>query len=1076
MTPTEQAAKAAQLGGVTEFADTNPKSLDGTQVAGVASRLLKGAVKKANIEKRVSQPPKDRPPARVPTPSEQELVETGEYSARQEEAKRALSPEGRQRLEEAGGETGIAIQMPGAQIDLDQDGLDAMQPQPKPTVAEQRAELINKRGQDAIRSKKDALVPEGDAKDLLEIYSSRGVIVSSDEGIDFNFENIETTEDVTNVINATSVIYESPQEAAKRGVKTNVQTIDEAAQELADEIGFTKRILRKKVGTTLNAAEMVALREILVKSGDRVAKIAQEIVDGDNSDVKLVELRQAMGLHSALQMKAKANQTEIARALQSFKIPVGTQDMATAAAEALVDTGGRDAAIALAKGFLDIRAKSGNAAANKFVSQAAFKGLGGVYQEIYINGLLSWFPTHFKNTFSAPLFIVYDSLSDLAGASYGTLARGLSRNPDPSGIYFEDIAARHLGMIEGLKDAWMVAGKVFRTEMPTGAQKAEAASYRAISKEKIVLFGKSAEEMPFIGEFIDTLGRIVRVPGRLLQAQDEFWAAMLARGTLYEESVRQIRLSRALGKTDQEALDDGLMLMIDPNYSSEAIDHRRKYITLTKDVGISEESSSAEKLLGAATRGIQRIPLIGRYLVPFGRVPTNTALIVAQNHPILQLANPKTLADLTGKNGAKARDRAAGKLTLAIGTNAIFYNLAQNGRLTGAMPKDQSVRNQLPPGWKPWSLVFRGDNFPVDSDGDPLPLYDAKGRPNGPLEYYSYQGLEPVSAFIGIAADTIELRRRYADPAKRLNVLSAHALAVKHYFQDLPFLQGIGDVVRSLEYEDPSILFNPLNNFVGPVPLPFSAAFRNVETALDPRIKKPSEQLEYYTFDDVNRIYDEGIEAGVYDAAIDEIPYELVGTVKPKTIGNEFAGAGLNLWLNQTRNLPYFKEDEGDYETLIDVFGQEIERSVPFGVNPVQAMYNSVVPFKYSAGEKFTDTETRLMDLGMPLTNGPTSINGITLPLAMRSEVAKLAKNNEIQLQYFREDKATFESYGFKDYIEVKLIDAYFNSLPRQKKINKIKAIEKRFYEAAFLQLASEERYANVLEAIINRDTARLGE
>ena len=81
------------------------------------------------------------------------------------------------------------------------------------------------------------------------------------------------------------------------------------------------------------------------------------------------------------------------------------------------------------------------------------------------------------------MFITYETLSDLAGASYGTLARGLSRNPDPTGIHFEDIAARHIGMIEGMKDAWLVASKVFRTEMPTGSSKAEAANYRAITKE-----------------------------------------------------------------------------------------------------------------------------------------------------------------------------------------------------------------------------------------------------------------------------------------------------------------------------------------------------------------------------------------------------------------------------------------------------------------------------------------------------------------------------------------------------------------------------------------------------------------
>jgi tyrosyl-tRNA synthetase len=107
------------------------------------------------------------------------------------------------------------------------------------------------------------------------------------------------------------------------------------------------------------------------------------------------------------------------------------------------------------------------------------------------------------------------------------------------------------------------------------------------------------------------------------------------------------------------------------------------------------------------------------------------------------------------------------------------------------------------------------------------------------------------------------------------------------------------------------------------------------------------------------------------------------------------------------------------------------------------------------------------------MTNGPVSIDGITLPLVMRSEVAKLAKNDEIQLQYFREDKGTYEMYGFSQYLEVKLAEPYFNSLPREKKINKIKQIERRFYQAAFQQLATEDRYSNVLDAIMERQVVR---
>ena len=70
----------------------------------------------------------------------------------------------------------------------------------------------------------------------------------------------------------------------------------------------------------------------------------------------------------------------------------------------------------------------------------------------------------------------------------------------------------------------------------------------------------------------------------------------------------------------------------------------------------------------------------------------------------------------------------------------------------------------LPPGWQPYSLVFRAEDFPTDDDGDPLPMYNEKtGLPNGKLLYVSYQGLEPVSAFLGIAASTAQYQTMFYD-------------------------------------------------------------------------------------------------------------------------------------------------------------------------------------------------------------------------------------------------------------------------------------------------------------------------
>ena len=80
------------------------------------------------------------------------------------------------------------------------------------------------------------------------------------------------------------------------------------------------------------------------------------------------------------------------------------------------------------------------------------------------------------------------------------------------------------------------------------------------------------------------------------------------------------------------------------------------------------------------------------------------------------------------------------------------------GQITGARPQDPRQREKLPPGWQPYSFVFRGEGFPVDDDGDPLPLYDRFGNPNGPLKYVNYSGLGPAASMIGITVNAIQFQ------------------------------------------------------------------------------------------------------------------------------------------------------------------------------------------------------------------------------------------------------------------------------------------------------------------------------
>ena len=152
--------------------------------------------------------------------------------------------------------------------------------------------------------------------------------------------------------------------------------------------------------------------------------------------------------------------------------------------------------------------------------------------------------------------------ADLTGAGLGGGMRltGLSSNPD--GVYAEDVFARVNGYLHSFRDAFIVAGRTFSTEDPASVMnKIEAANLRAIDAETLGISGTA-------GTAVDVLGRLIRIPGRALMAADDFWRVIASRGELYEQAVRQVRSSKAAGKEDIDALDDGLMVLLDPQYKS----------------------------------------------------------------------------------------------------------------------------------------------------------------------------------------------------------------------------------------------------------------------------------------------------------------------------------------------------------------------------------------------------------------------------------------------------------------------------------------------------------------------------
>ena len=1064
-TPEEQTLEASATG-MTNFADKRPDVSENIKVAGGFGKVI-GSL--SDILKRQDKGGMDtgvsgsQTTTKVPEPSVEGLLKDDEtYRTVQEKVTPGvLSEKGAERFKKARFNAQTAIDPEEDVIELAKEAADTE---------------ANLRAKKAVRGFRTGLSNEGDALDYLEIKDKK--LISGDTGLDFNFNNFESGSDVNRAINSISEIYKNPQELEKRGIQTNEETLGKAAELLADDLGLTKKLLNKKVGQLLNAEEMTAIRILLQKSADKLETLAKKVDAGDASPNDLVAFRRQMSIHAGIQMKAKGAQTEIARALQSFKIKTGTNIPQVQAQTLLDETGGQKLAEDMARGYLE-NLNTSQAAANKYAFSTWRQAAPRIWHEIYINGLLSWAPTHIKNALATPLFMIYNSMADIIGASYGTVVRAGQRvagqEVNVEGVFFEDIFARYYGYHKALRDAYLVMGKTFRTGVPADVlNKVELSNYRAIDSETLGLSGAP-------GKAVDFLGKIIRYPGTALQSADDFWRVISSRGELYEQAVRQVRRSKSLGKNKQDAIDDAMMVLLDPKYNAEELDHAARYATMTNDLG--------DGLMGKISNSL-RNNFYGKIAMPFVVAPTNSIKRTAEGHPLINAAalllpTRNNIRDnILGRNGARVQQRTLGKMSLGAMTMSYFHEYALNGQITGSYPRDKQSQKMLPPGWQPYSLVYRAEGFPTDEEGDPLPMYNEQtGLPNGKLLYVSYQGLEPVSAFLGIAASTAQYQTMFYDPEDRLNLASAGALATYDYFRDLPFLQGLGAIARSLEYMDPSlVLDSPLGNMVGILPIPYSSAFRQIKKLTDSEegvdgqgtiLPKKSASVEkfYYTKEDVIKLYEDSQNT---DNPFKDVPYGLVGTKKNvdgDTAAQFFYDTVAYGWNTTVMTIPYVKGVEEKFAYKYDMLGFKKERGVAFDVNPIRALWNSITPFKMSYGdENIKPFHQELIRLGAPLSEERKRVNNISLDEIRRGQLTDIAKN-QVQLR-LNIGGATRSSamYKFRDYLQVLMLNPAYITADDETKKRMIKRTEDLFYEAALPILIAKPGNEELQQGYIDKE------
>lgn len=570
--------------------------------------------------------------------------------------------------------------------------------------------------------------------------------------IEINFARIDSPEDVKRALQELADASQPAIDATRRGTRSFQQTKLSAQQLNAWDL-----LQSRRAGAPLNAEQSVAARELWVSSADKLTKLAQTATDAP-SEANLFAFRKMLSVHDAIQKEVIAARTETARALGSWRIPVGSNaERLRDVAARLDETGGPQVARMLAAQVATLGKAGMTTEMTAVIEKGAYATTRDAVMEAWINGLLSNPATHAANTISNT------SVVFLRMAERGTAAKIAEVLGDEGSVAAGEATAQWYGLMQGYKDGFRYAAKSLRTgESGFGIGKLELPREGSITSEAFGLANTGA-----VGRSVDLLGQVVRVPGRALGAEDEFFKTIGYRMELHAQALRQATKEVNSGTLAA----DGLKSRI-----AELIEHPPENIRLASvDAAMYQTFTNAPGQL-AQTIGklTSHFPAL-KVILPFTRTPANILNFTFERTPLAPLMS--SFRQNIAAGGAR-RDLALAQVALGTGAMMTFADMTLNGQITGRGPVERGEKQAMArEGWQPYSVKIGN-------------------------RWVSYNRLDPIGSLVGMSADMSETfmhadHAALEDPdTEKLAVASALAFAGN--LTNKTYLSGLSSIVEAL--------------------------------------------------------------------------------------------------------------------------------------------------------------------------------------------------------------------------------------------------------------------------------------
>ncbi|MBL9065486.1 MAG: hypothetical protein JNN10_04255, partial [Sphingopyxis sp.] len=542
-------------------------------------------------------------------------------------------------------------------------------------------------------------------------------------------------------------------------------------------------LIARRKGQAFSAEEAYAARAILAKSGNELVNMAKRIksLGIDPGSEALAEFRKALVRHTAIQEQVSGMTAEAGRALSAFRMAADSRDIPGRVLEGLASAGGGSKRLKdAAERIIDLERDPANL--NRFIEQVSKPKFADRAQEIWYNYLLSGPQTHMVNMLSNTMTALGQIPEHAVAAGIGATRRAFSREAADR-VLFSELGARSIGLLQGTKEGLREFARAFRTgEASDFVTKMESQTQKAVPGIK---------------------GDVLRIPTRLLTAEDELFKAMARRMELSGLAVRQAANE---GRKGQEAKDRVAELVANPpdDMMEKVLDYGR-YLTFQRPLG--------DGLAGTLSRYSQNHPLI-KAILPFIRTPTNLIKFTAERSPLAPMVTEWRKDFMAG--GAR-RDLAIAKVMVGSGVGAVIAELAAKGIVTGSAPSDDNQRGlMLANGWQPYSIKI----------GD---------------QYYSYRRLDPFAMTFGTAADLATMGEGMTEKQREKGAALWTASVVAN-LASRTWLSGVTDALEALQ--DPERHSdNFIKRLVGAATVPTGSA--QIARTIDPTMREAPDIASY---------------------------------------------------------------------------------------------------------------------------------------------------------------------------------------------------------------------------------------